>query len=1184
MVLHSHSMRGADLLRQLDEAVSAVQAWETDGAPDSAQELGDLRSLLREARAELERCYADEKATLERPRAERGRAASAPDSPNPASAENTLPRAVPDTISMEQEPRDGILALERGVQARAAGLDHIVEQLEEAGERLRQQNVELENARFEADTERRRIEAVMEALPVGMAITDAQGGTIHSNKAYEEIWGEPRPAPQSVEDYGAYRAWWAESGKPVAPEEWASAQAVQEGQAIVGQLFEIQRLDGSRAFVMNSASPVRDASGKIVGSAVAIQDITGLREAERALRESERRYRELFDTSQDGLAITDMEGHYLQCNRAYLDLLGYQSVDELRGRSYEELTPRQYHELEARVIREQTLARGYSDPYEKEYLRSTGERVPVSLRSWLRFDADGTPAGMWVMVRDITERKRAEEALQSERNILHTIMENTRAHLAYLDRDFNFVTVNSTYAEGAGYSREQLIGRGHFELFPDAANQAVFERVRDSGEPIEFHARPFEFPDRPELGVTYWDWTLDPVVGADGRTEALVLSLMDVTQQVRASAEIESLSRFPRENPAPVLRVARDGTVLYANPGSSCLLAQWGAWVGQRIPSAWQQHIARVLETGVGEAIEAPCNERTLSLTIVPVVEKGYATLYGLDITDLKAAAQALQRQTERLQGLRQLDQAVLTARSMEEIARPALQRTAQLLDCTCACITLVDREAGQMSLLASSIGGEVVLDSEWRAPIDEEWARVLDSLAQGETYSLEDVQQTDAAPDWWWTLPTEQTGALVFLPLVIERKLIGSLNIAMNETGPLTAEQMDIAEELAIQSAVGIRQVRLHEHVQRQVDQLEQEVRVRTQALRESEARFRAIFEGAGIGMAVLDAEGRVEESNPALQELLGCGAQELRGKPFTDFSHPDDLAGDRVSYEKLLADNRDAARHQLERRVIDRDGRVFWLNVTMSLVPSTNSEPSFAIVMMEDVTERKRVQEALIQSEKLAVTGRLAASLTHEISNPLQSVIGSLELVEDSLAEGNDADEFLQLAMAELERVVGIVGQLRDLSQPSPSEPREPADVGMLVDHVLALTRKQCHRQGVELVWEEADHLPSVTAAPHQIQQVFLNLALNAIEAMPAGGRLQVRASPTDNPAGVCISFADTGAGINSETAAHLFEPFYTTKADGMGLGLYVSHSIVREHGGHIEVEGSEGQGSTFTVWLPT
>ncbi|MBN1810411.1 MAG: hypothetical protein JXA14_01090, partial [Anaerolineae bacterium] len=134
-----------------------------------------------------------------------------------------------------------------------------------------------------------------------------------------------------------------------------------------------------------------------------------------------------------------------------------------------------------------------------------------------------------------------------------------------------------------------------------------------------------------------------------------------------------------------------------------------------------------------------------------------------------------------------------------------------------------------------------------------------------------------------------------------------------------------------------------------------------------------------------------------------------------------------------------------------------------------------------------------------------------------------------------------------------------------------------------VLALTRKQYQKQGVEVAWEAASDLPSLMLVPDRIQQVFLNLALNAVEAMPEGGRLEVRASPTGDPEGVRISFMDSGEGIAADTASHLFEPFYTTKPDGLGLGLYVTHNIVEEHGGHIEVEGREGEGATFTVWLP-
>jgi two-component system CheB/CheR fusion protein len=152
--------------------------------------------------------------------------------------------------------------------------------LKETEEALRRKQAEVEAARTEAENEKRRLEAVMEALPVGVAITDAQGGDIRSNTAFEKVWGGPPPPAQSVDHYAAYQAWWAETGKPLVPDDWASARAVRSGETVTGQLLEIQRFDGIRAFVINSASPVRDAAGQVIGSAVAIQDITELRRAQ----------------------------------------------------------------------------------------------------------------------------------------------------------------------------------------------------------------------------------------------------------------------------------------------------------------------------------------------------------------------------------------------------------------------------------------------------------------------------------------------------------------------------------------------------------------------------------------------------------------------------------------------------------------------------------------------------------------------------------------------------------------------------------------------------------------------------------------------------------------------------------------------------------------------------------------
>jgi PAS domain S-box-containing protein len=169
----------------------------------------------------------------------------------------------------------------------------------------KQAETDLEAARAEAVTERNRLEAVMQALPVGMALVDERGGRIRANAAYEQVWAGPCPPARSIGDYAAYRAWWADTGQMVQPEEWASARAVLHGETVIGQLLEIQRFDGTRAFVLNSAAPMRAADGRIVGSAVAIQDITALKEAETALRHSEARFRLLSDVAGRLLAAED---------------------------------------------------------------------------------------------------------------------------------------------------------------------------------------------------------------------------------------------------------------------------------------------------------------------------------------------------------------------------------------------------------------------------------------------------------------------------------------------------------------------------------------------------------------------------------------------------------------------------------------------------------------------------------------------------------------------------------------------------------------------------------------------------------------------------------------------------------------------------------------------------------------
>ena len=267
------------------------------------------------------------------------------------------------------------------------------------------------------------------------------------------------------------------------------------------------------------------------------EDITVRRELETCLFTSETKYRRLHETNRDGIVQTNRTGRIVESNKAYADMLGY-SKEELLDLTYQQLTPEKWRQMENEIINQSWEKADYSHVYEKEFVKKDGSVFPVSVRVWVVNDENGKPLEMWSIVRDITRRKQAEEAITKEKNVLKGIMENTGAMLAYLDSKFTFIAVNSAYAKGFGRSAEELIGKNHFALFPNAENQAIFEQVRDTGKTVTYHDKPFEFAGQPERGVTYWNWTLAPVKDNTGNVQGFVLSLMETTQRKEMEQEL----------------------------------------------------------------------------------------------------------------------------------------------------------------------------------------------------------------------------------------------------------------------------------------------------------------------------------------------------------------------------------------------------------------------------------------------------------------------------------------------------------------------------------------------------------------------------------------------------------------------------------------------------------------------
>jgi two-component system NtrC family sensor kinase len=230
----------------------------------------------------------------------------------------------------------------------------------------------------------------------------------------------------------------------------------------------------------------------------------------------------------------------------------------------------------------------------------------------------------------------------------------------------------------------------------------------------------------------------------------------------------------------------------------------------------------------------------------------------------------------------------------------------------------------------------------------------------------------------------------------------------------------------------------------------------------------------------------------------------------------------------------------------------------------------------------ELERSQAQLVQAEKMAAIGRLAASVAHEINNPLQAIHNSLHLSQHERLGADKRLEYLGMAQAEVQRLIEIVKRMLDFYRPSRGS-AVPADINSIVENVLALAHKRLQHGGIRVHTNLSPDLPWAPMVSDQITQVGLNIVINAIDAMPSGGDLRLETMLSEDGEWVLVCFYDTGSGMVSEQITNLFEPFYTTKSDGTGLGLAISYGIVERHGGEIKVSSQPGEGTTFIVKLP-
>lgn len=543
-------------------------------------------------------------------------------------------------------------------------------------------------------------------------------------------------------------------------------------------------------------------------------------------------------------------------------------------------------------------------------------------------------------------------------------------------------------------------------------------------------------------------------------------------------------------------------------------------------------------------------------------------------------ASASIRRYAERLRLQREIDRAILRAQSVDQTADAVLAGLRQLVSCLRASVMLFDYDADEIVVLATHSDFPLQLQAGRRARLSH--AFFLGASRRGEPHIVEDLCDVPDEHPWIAALRSEGVRCYTSLPLTTESQVIGALTFGLQQPGRPPAETLEIALDSADHLALAIVNVRLREQVLRHAEELETRIAVRTAALRVSEARFRAIFETAPLGMLLADSRGRVLQANPALIKVLGYAEGELQQMALPDFGDSEQVRRYvRKRFDKFV-EGQDQF-YSMEARLGRKDGSPISALLTIARMRAASEAAGAAVAMVEDVTAERQARVALVQAEREAIIGRLGASLAHEINNPLQSIIGCLGLVEEILPADSEASAYLKVARSELNRVARTVARLRDLQRAAESEQFAQTQLNELVAELLTLNEARCGELGIEVTWQPARRLPPVWVMPDRMRQVFLNLILNAVDAMPSGGKLSVGTAGTRQPMGVRLSVRDTGEGMPAAVLARLFQPFYTTKKYGLGLGLYTSRSIVEQHGGIIEAHSRPGRGTTFTVWLP-
>jgi two-component system, NtrC family, sensor kinase len=445
--------------------------------------------------------------------------------------------------------------------------------------------------------------------------------------------------------------------------------------------------------------------------------------------------------------------------------------------------------------------------------------------------------------------------------------------------------------------------------------------------------------------------------------------------------------------------------------------------------------------------------------------------------------------------------------------------------------------------------------------------------LQGGETLNLDEplaVRRFSGEEVAFW----REYGIHCFVPCVSKEGTIAVMALGGKESGePLNSEDMGLVEAVAAQVATALENGRLYHQLHRKAEELD-----RVRGFNEN------IIESLSDGLLVIGLDDRVVRWNPAIEGLYGVPSQSAVGRGMHELFDASFLSA--LLQALRQADEQSAItmyRVPLTSRHPD-GGRKLLVNVAAAPLRRTDGQRTGQIVILEDITERVQLEEQLQISEKMASIGLLAAGVAHEVNTPLTGISSFTQMLLDGSDPDDPRTKLLEKIERQTFRAAKIVNSLLNLSRPAQID-AGPVDLHVIIHDVLALLEHQFKTANIQVRKDLSSEPPILLSVEHKLQQIFLNLFLNARDAMPKGGWLSIETRIQHDQDQAVVRIGDTGGGIRAEDLSRIYDPFFTTKpiGQGTGLGLSITYGIVREHGGVITCESSEGKGTTFVVSLP-